>query len=134
MVDDAVPPEVVLDAHGRQVLALTEQGARFSRYIECEGGCGWLIGVGDAVDTVSHESCAVVRPPTERQCGERHLAHRQDVDVLLGEIVRLGGVEARLRARIEKYERGLDEILAATSEDPEYDNRPIVAIVKEAIA
>lgn len=53
-----VPPEVVVDEHGRQVLALTDDGLRYSRYVECSAGCGWLIGCGDAIDQVSHESCA----------------------------------------------------------------------------
>ncbi len=52
-----VPPEVVVDEHGRQVLALTDDGDHYSRYIPCAAGCGWYIGVGDAIDTASHESC-----------------------------------------------------------------------------
>ena len=52
---DYVPPEVVL-YQGQQMLARTESGGLFPRYIPCEG-CGWLIGVGDAIDTTWHESC-----------------------------------------------------------------------------
>ena len=48
-----IPPEVVTDHHGRQLLS-----PGFQRYEPCAGGCGFLIGCGDAVDTVIHESCA----------------------------------------------------------------------------
>ena len=47
-----IPPEVQLDLCGRQVCA-----PGFTRYIECDEGCGFLIGVGDAIDSVSHNSC-----------------------------------------------------------------------------
>lgn len=47
-----VPPEVRLDDDGRQVLA-----PGFNRYEPCAGGCGYLIGCGDAIDTICHESC-----------------------------------------------------------------------------
>jgi hypothetical protein len=46
------PPEVVLDVHGRQDLA-----PGFRRYEYCAGHCGWLIGCGDAIDTIWHQSC-----------------------------------------------------------------------------
>jgi hypothetical protein len=49
---DTVPPEVVVDVHGRQVLA-----AGYNRYVPCEGGCGYVIGVGDGVGTAWHLSC-----------------------------------------------------------------------------
>lgn len=51
------PPEVVLDYHRVQVLARTDAGEPFAQYALCDGGCGWLIGCGDAIDTISHESC-----------------------------------------------------------------------------
>lgn len=47
-----VPPEVTLDHHGRQVLA-----PGFRRYEPCAKGCGYLIGCGDAIDEIWHESC-----------------------------------------------------------------------------
>jgi len=46
------PPEVTLDVHGRQELA-----SGFARYEYCSGRCGWLIGCGDAIDTIWHQSC-----------------------------------------------------------------------------
>lgn len=52
-----VPPEVVLDYHRRQVLARDEEGRPFAQYVECSVGCGYLIGCGDAVDSVAHASC-----------------------------------------------------------------------------
>jgi hypothetical protein len=73
-----VPPEVVLDYHLNQVRATTEDGKPFPRYVECSAGCGWLIGCGDAIDTISHESCdaklravAVPGVPTEPSQADR---------------------------------------------------------------
>ncbi len=53
-----LPPEVTVDHHGRQILALRENGERFRRYVRCAAGCGYLIGVGDAIEDATHESCA----------------------------------------------------------------------------
>lgn len=52
-----VPPEVVLDEAGVQVLAFDEDGKPFPRYLPCSEGCGYYIGCGDAVDSISHHSC-----------------------------------------------------------------------------
>lgn len=59
-----VPPEVVLDYHSRQVLARDEQGNPFQQYAFCAGGCGYLIGCGDAIDLIWHESCAAPLSPS----------------------------------------------------------------------
>lgn len=64
MTDKWVPDEVVLDHHGRQVLAVIDDevpemaGKPFRRYIPCSEGCGYLIGCGDAIESVAHLSCA----------------------------------------------------------------------------
>lgn len=61
------PPEVLVSQgaagwgdppYGQQIFHRTNGGKHFPRYVECAGGCGWLIGVGDAVDTATHASCA----------------------------------------------------------------------------
>lgn len=52
------PPEVEVDPIGNQLHARDPRtGEYFPRYLECAAGCGWLIGCGDAVDTVTHLSC-----------------------------------------------------------------------------
>lgn len=56
---EPAPPEVALDYHHNQILALQENGERFPRYIDCSV-CGWLIGCGDAIDAITHESCAAL--------------------------------------------------------------------------
>lgn len=58
MIDPGpVPPEVTLDAHGRQIAARRGDGRFFTRFVPCEAGCGFVIGVGDAVEAAAHESC-----------------------------------------------------------------------------
>lgn len=60
-----IPPEVSVDYQGNQILALNERGESFARYLPCAGGCGYLVGVGDAIDQAWHESCAA--PPVTPQ-------------------------------------------------------------------
>lgn len=60
------PSEVVLDAHGRQVLAVTATGGPFRQYVACSLGCGYLIGSGDAYEDIWHESCHEFRNPPDR--------------------------------------------------------------------
>ena len=61
-----VPPEVTLGSDGRQVLGVIDSedreraGQPFERYVECESGCGYLIGCGQAIDTISHLSCSAI--------------------------------------------------------------------------
>lgn len=50
--DSVAPPEVEFDLCGRQKLA-----PGFAHYVECDHGCGYLIGVGDAWASASHRSC-----------------------------------------------------------------------------
>jgi hypothetical protein len=50
------PPEVTFDYHWNQVVARRDDGSYFPQYVEC-GGCGWLIGCGDAIDSIWHNSC-----------------------------------------------------------------------------
>jgi hypothetical protein len=57
--ESVAPPEVHLDLCGRQILA-----PGFPRYLPCAKECGYLIGCGDAVDTVWHESCETLVHPT----------------------------------------------------------------------
>lgn len=52
------PPEIVLDHHFHQVLALQDDGEPFMQYVPCSV-CGWLIGCGDAIDTITHNSCLI---------------------------------------------------------------------------
>lgn len=52
------PPEVELDYRGIQVLAKQPSGQPFRQYLLCSGGCGYVIGCGDAIEEVYHNSCA----------------------------------------------------------------------------
>lgn len=51
------PLEVETNDDGEQLFRV-QDGKHFQRYVECAGGCGWWIGVGDAADTATHASCA----------------------------------------------------------------------------
>lgn len=66
------PPEVTFDYHWDQVLARRDDGSRFPRYVECEG-CGWLIGCGDAIDTIWHNSCYALAHPDGSSVGDSPL-------------------------------------------------------------
>lgn len=59
-----IPFEVELDRDGKQILSLIDEGPsegqRYARYVDCAGGCGFLIGCGDAVESASHLSCATL--------------------------------------------------------------------------
>lgn len=61
----SAPVEVELDANGRQLLAHTEEGLSFAQYLPCSGGCGYLIGCGDAVEEAGHLSCLSTAHPRE---------------------------------------------------------------------
>lgn len=50
------PPEVEFDYHWNQVVARRDDGSYFTQYVECEG-CGWLIGCGDVIESIWHNSC-----------------------------------------------------------------------------
>lgn len=56
-----VPPEVVVDSHGRQVLATFINDEPFRQYLPCAGGCGYLIGCGDAIGEITHYSCLAAK-------------------------------------------------------------------------
>lgn len=78
------PPEVETDNNGAQLFRMMQDGKHFPRYVECAGGCGWWIGVGDAVDTATHDSCA----------------EREAFNEALG--VDLGGVHDAIKAQMRE--------------------------------
>ena len=55
------PPEVEFHAtpcaHKSQKLAVRDDGQPFRQYLLCAGGCGYVIGCGDAIEEVWHNSC-----------------------------------------------------------------------------
>lgn len=64
-----VPPEVVLGHHGNQVLARRANGEPYRQYVECSEGCGFLIGCGDAVESIAHDSCLARSKHSDERTG-----------------------------------------------------------------
>lgn len=84
-----VPPEVVLNHHGNQVLARRANGEHFRQYLECSEGCGFLIGCGDAAESIAHDSClarstrqsARAQADADRRLQDVDMAQYADLDI-----------------------------------------------------